>query len=202
MKMWKRGIVAAATLLGATAGQAATVAVSAVQADGLGSPVINDSSRTGYESDNSIYYFEEKTVGTTTSWFVTWNPVNAGGGAIDTAGPASIDFGSMGYNIDTVISNSAALDSSDATYGLVGHAYEPSGNAWRGMEANDTFSNTPTILTLTYLALNGAGIDQLRVLTTAVPLPAAAWLFASAVVGVGVVARRRKSAQESSAISA
>lgn len=209
MKILSMGSVAAVSLLAMTAVHAVSVPLNTVYVPDATAAGFNDSSRFSglLTADNNIYFFQEQTVSNQTSWFVTWNPFD--NSSSNKATNATIDFSSFGVTINSVITSTAALNNTDFSFGLAAggaHTYDQA--SYRGLEfGGSTPDAAPTglggsILTLSSLNVAGTGIDQLRVLTTAVPLPAAAWLFASALVGVGVVARRRKSNKGSAAAAA
>lgn len=63
---------------------------------------------------------------------------------------------------------------------------------WTGMtNSNVTFADSSVTVDLRHLAQNG--VLNVKIETAEVPLPAAAWLFLSAIGGLGILKRFRKS---------
>ena len=96
-----------------------------------------------------------------------------------------------------IIASPTLLSASDPILGLAGTTY-PTGLDRRGTQVGEGGASADSITfsgnTLTLISESSSRPDQLRVITavSAVPVPAAVWLFGSGLLGLVAVARRKK----------
>lgn len=113
-------------------------------------------------------------------------------GLITLSGTATFDGTILG-----VIASPTLLSASDPILGLTGTAY-PTGLDRRGTQIGEGGASADSILfsgnTLTLISESSSRPDQVRVITavSAVPVPAAVWLFGSGLLGFIGIARRKK----------
>jgi len=87
------------------------------------------------------------------------------------------------------------LADTDSVFGLAGTTYSGT-QSYRGLEFGTDFSDTITLSAdLRTLEVDSTVrrefMDEIRVIT-AVPIPAAAWLFGSGLIGLVAIGRRRR----------
>jgi len=117
-------------------------------------------------------------------------------------GSAPITYtGSVTFSqeIEALILNRFENCNSHDVFGSPGTAYPGAGTASCGETQNFDFANASNWIsisadrkTLDFSQITPHDMDQVRILTAAVPVPAAAWLFGSGLLGLVGMARRKK----------
>ena len=134
----------------------------------------------------------------TTDWQLTLHADAAGipGAVLETLPPIDVPPGST-VGVYTGTANVTTLLSSGVSYWLM--AYLPTGEfgSWSRIESGTgtrAFCAASDCPSYTVLTDEFAGALEVRVDTSPVPLPAAAWLLLSGIGGLAAVARRRRGA--------
>ncbi|GEM_PF-880102 len=170
-------------------------------------------------SDSNFYVFEEKTTTLGAPLAVDWfasnggNLANGGGGTIAAGTRLTSYFvhfdpvtggkevgGDLTFSqkIIAVIFSSSNLDASDSVLGAAGTAY-PGGVGARKYESFDQ-DNSYLVNDFTlHINTKSWSLDQARVITAPVPVPAALWLFGSGILALLGISRRRKAAATAAA---
>ena len=176
-------------------------------------------------SDSNFYVFEEKTTTLGAPLAVDWfasnggNLTNGGGGTIAAGTPLTSYFvhfepasttsevsGNLTFSqkIIAVIFNWDNLGASDSVLGATGTTY-PTGQTGRKYESFDQENSylvndyTLHINTKSWFNPKEHLMDQARVITAPVPVPAALWLFGSGILALLGISRRRKAAAAATA---
>ncbi len=172
-------------------------------------------------NDNKFYVFEERTTTLGSDLQVDWFASN--GGALSNGGGGKISAGTQvtsyfvhfepatklstvsgnltfSQKIIAVIFTSQNLADSDPVLGAPGTSY-PTGQTGRKYESWDQNASywvndyTLHINTKSWYNPNEHLMDQARVITAPVPVPAAVWLFGSGILAMlGISQRRKRSA--------
>jgi len=127
-----------------------------------------------------------------TSYFVHFDPQAAKSGGIELEGNLTFS-----QKIIAVIFNWDSLADSDSVLGAPGTTY-PTGQTGRKYESFDQLNSylvddyTLHINTKTWFNPSQHLMDQARVITAPVPVPAALWLFGSGILALVGISRRRK----------
>ena len=137
--------------------------------------------------------------GTYSSYFLHMeSDVSTLGGAQGLTYTGSITFA---QEIEALIYNRFENCNTHDVFGSSGTSYPGAGSESCGEVQNFDFARTDNWIeisadrkTLTFSQYTPHDMDQVRILTSAVPVPAAVWLFASGLLGMVGIARRRKTA--------
>ena len=112
----------------------------------------------------------------------------------DKDGPNQTFVGSVTFDQDIlgVIYKQTELCDTDATFGSPGTAYSVcgSGRIFELDGPNNWFTLSPDAKTLSFSMVVQHNMDEIRIITSVVPIPAAVWLFGSALALLGWVRRR------------